>query len=434
MRFSAVGALVVATLPAAAADWPQWRGPLGTGVSPEKGLPTSWTPETLAWTAGLGGTGVSTPVVWGSRVFVTSQLGRAARREGNHPTLARGEGAPEEKALQGAEADGVVFLVEAFSAGDGRRLWEHRVPAEGALQPVHDKHNLATPSPVTDGQAVYAWFGNGQLVALTLDGKRLWHRHLGKEVGPFQLDWGHASSPALHADLLFLVCYHEPLSTLLAVDKRTGATRWRVDRGKDVRSYSTPVLVPGPAGDELLVNSTDRIDAYEARTGRHLWHVGETHRFAVPVPSFADGVVYASRGYRSGPYMAIRPGGRGDVNASHLNWRVEAGAPYVSSLVPYEGLLYMASDAGVVNCLDAATGARVWQERVGGVFSASPVAGDGKVYFLSETGETFVVKAGREARVLGKGLVRGRIVASPAVSSGRLFIRSDDQLVAVKGP
>jgi outer membrane protein assembly factor BamB len=414
-------------------DWPQWRGPLGTGVSPEKGLPARWSPDSVAWKTPLLGRGVSSPVVWGDLVFVTSQRGRGALRSGNHPTLARGEEAGE-RALAAAEADDrLEFVVEAIQRKDGRRRWEHRVGADGDLTPVHEKHNLATPSPVTDGEAVYAWFGSGQLVALTMDGKLLWQRHLGKDVGPFQIEWGHASSPALHRDLLYLLCYHVPSSRLLALDKSTGETRWTVDRGKDVRSYSTPVVIPGPSGDELVVNSSDRIDAYDARTGELRWHAGGPHRFAVPVPSFHDGVLYASRGYRSGPYMAIRAGGRGDVTSTHVKWTVASGAPYVSSLLQYQGLLYMASDAGVVTAVDAANGERVWQERVGGIFSASPVAGDGKVYFMSETGETIVLQAGREARILERSRIDGRILASPAISQGRLFIRTDDHLIAV-GP
>ena len=358
-----------------AGDWPQWRGPLGTGVSPEKELPSRWGPDTLAWKARLAGAGASSPVVWGDRIFVTSQRGRGNLKPGNHPRLNRDEPSAAEKALHLAdEAErGTTFVVEAFHRADGKRLWQHDVPADGDLMPVHDKHNLASPSPVTDGERVYAWFGTGQLVALTVEGKPIWQRNLGKEIGPFQINWGHGSSPALHGDLLFLPCYHEPASYLLAVDKLTGKTRWKVDRGKDVKSYSTPVVVPGSAGDELVINTTEGIHAYEPATGKLLWHAGGTHNFGIPVPSFHDGVLYASRGYRSGPYLAIRPGGRGDVSATHVKWLVPTGAPYISSLLHYQGLLYMASDSGVVTCLDPASGAKIWQERTGGIYSASPV-------------------------------------------------------------
>jgi len=416
---------------AAAGNWPQWRGPLATGVSPEKDLPTRWAPGDLAWKAPLGGAGVSSPVVWGDRIFVTSQRGQGGLKPGVHPRLARDEQAASEKALAAAGEGGVTFLVEAFHRADGRRLWEYRLPAAGALPPVHDKHNLASPSAATDGERVYAWFGSGQVVALTTEGKLAWERNLATENGPFDINWGHASSPAVHGGLVYLLCFHDPASYLLAVDARSGKTRWKVDRPKGVRSYSTPVVVAGAAGPELIVNSTEGIHAYDPATGQALWQIAQPHNFAVPVPSFSDGILYTSRGYRSGPYMAIRTGGRGDVSATHVKWQVPTGAPYISSLLSYQGLVYMAGDNGIVTCIDAATGEKLWQERTGGLFSASPVAGDGKVYFMSETGETIVYQAGRQPRLLERNRTEGRIVASPAIADGRIYIRTDDALLAI---
>jgi len=181
----------------------------------------------------------------------------------------------------------------------------------------------------------------------------------------------------------------------------------------------------------LIVNSSQRVDAYDPRTGAFLWHVGGSNQFPIPAPTFHDGVLYMTRGYRSGPYMAVRPGGRGDISSSHVVWEVPTGAPYISSLVYDEGILYMASDVGAVTAIDAATGTRIWQQRVDGIFSASPVAGDGKIYFVSETGETIVLKAGRAPEVLARNDLGERLIASPAISNGQLFIRSDGQLFAI---
>lgn len=422
----------------AAEDWPQWRGPLGTGVSPEKGLPVKWAADGFTWKAALGGLGVSSPVVSGERVFVTSQAGRGALRPGSHPTLARGEEAKAERPLATAAADAaapVTFLVEAFGRQDGRRLWQHRLLADGGLPEVHQKHNLASPSPVTDGRLVIAWFGTGQLVALEAEtGKVVWQHHLGKEYSPFDIQWGHGSSPTLYGDLVILLCDHIPKSYLLALDKRTGAVKWKVDRPKGTVSYTTPTVVRGPQGDEMIVNSTQRIDAYDPKSGTLLWWVGQEHNFAIPVPAFEGGVLYMSRGYRSGPYMAVRPGGRGDISATHVKWSMPTGAPYVSSLTYYEGLLYMANDAGIVTCIDPATGQKVWQERIEGIFTASPVAADGNIYLQSETGETIVLKAGREPRVLERNPIGERSVASPAISKGQIFIRTDGHLVCIGKP
>jgi outer membrane protein assembly factor BamB len=296
---------------------------------------------------------------------------------------------------------------------------------------VHDKHNLASPSPITDGELVFAWFGTGQIVALDKAGKLVWRRHLGQEISPFTINWGHSSSPALFGDLLILLCDHEPASYLLAVDKRTGKERWKVDRGKGRSSYSTPLVVETGTGPELIVNSSERIDAYDPRTGAFLWHAGDANRFPIPSPVLHDGVLYASRGYRSGPYMAIRPGGRGDVSGSHVIWNVPTGAPYVSSIVQYNGLIYMATDNGILSIADAKTGSRVWQGRVEGVFSASPVAGDGKVYLLAESGETIVLRAGPGAEIIARNKIGERSLASMAISDGRLFIRTDEHLVAI---
>jgi outer membrane protein assembly factor BamB len=375
--------------------------------------------------------------VWGDQIFVTSQIGKGILRSGPHPTLARGEQEADEKPLTVAPAadDGkVYFLIEAFQRGDGRRLWEHRLEAEGHFPELHRKHNMASPSGVTDGERVYAWFATGQIVALDVEGKLIWQRHLGKELSPFDLNWGHGSSPTLYEDLLILQCYHLPAAHLLALDKRTGEERWKVDRGRGVTSFSTPLVVRKLEGDELIVNSSERVDAYNPATGELLWHAGEPQRYAIPAPAYKSGVLYMSRGYRSGPYMALRIGGRGDVSKTHIMWRVGTGAPYVSSLVFHDGLVYMANGNGIVTCIDGATGKRVWQERVGGIYTASPVVADGKIYLLNESGETVVLRAGREPHILERNPLGERAVASPAISNGQIFIRTDAHLFCVGNP
>jgi outer membrane protein assembly factor BamB len=316
---------------------------------------------------------------------------------------------------------------------DGARLWAYRTEAVGPFSELHEKHNLATPTPLTDGERIYAWFGNGLVVALDMDGRVIWQRHLGVEYSPFEARWGHGSSPALYGDLLILLCDHVPRSYLLALDRRTGKERWLADRGRGRVSHSTPVVVSGPHGDELLVNSSERIDAYDPTTGKLLWHAGSDRQTPIPTAVFHNGVIYLSRGYRNSDYLAIRPGGRGDVTATHVVWRTPTGASYVPSILYYDGLLYMTNEVGVVTCADAATGSLVWRHRLGGVFFASPVAGDGKIYMVSETGETYVLRAGREPEVLARNDLGERFLASPAIARRRLFLRSDGTLFAI-GP
>ncbi len=429
-----ISAIVLLTLPAAilfagvaqGENWPTWRGPRADGTSLETGLPVQWSrTENIAWKVPLAGTGNSTPIVWGDRVILTSQTGNSPLAEGSRdfPGAVEAEKFP-------ADAP-VSFLVQAFDRRDGSLLWEYRLVPQGHLEPVHIKHNYASPSCVTDGELIYAWFATGEVVALDMDGKEVWTRSLGEEVAPFEIRWGHGSSPTLYGDSLLLLCDHPPGSYLLALDKRTGKRLWKTDRGEGLRSYTTPFVVQADSGDELIINTNSRLEAVDPKTGEPLWHVGEANRVPVPTPVYHGGVIYSNRGYNSGPYLAVRPGGRGDVGETHLEWRVPTGGPYVSSLLHHNGLIYMANERGIVSAVDAESGERVWRERMGGVFSASPVVADGKIYLVDETGETFVLEAGRTAKILSRNLLDERTLASPAISQGRIFIRTDKHLWAI---
>jgi len=266
-----------------------------------------------------------------------------------------------------------------------------------------------------------------------MKGKAVWTRHLGRDYGTFDVDWGAASSPALFQDKLILLCYQNTISYLLAVDKRTGKTLWRTEGEKGMKSHSTPLLVDAPQGPELVINSTERVEAFDPASGKSLWKFLEPNRFAIPMPVTSGGVIYTSRGYRSGPYVAIRAGGRGDVTKTQLLWRAGTGAPYISSLVYYDGLVYMSSEVGIVTATDAKTGELVWKERLGGYYSASPVAGDGKIYLLSETGEMLVLRAGRKADVLARNKLDEQTIASPAISGKQIILRTDQHLIAIGG-
>jgi outer membrane protein assembly factor BamB len=369
---------------------------------------------------------------------VTSQVGSGASRQG--PRLAQGADAAAagERSLGtgtaagAAPAENITFLVTAFDRVTGARLWESATRAEGTMPSVHDKHNMASPSPVTDGDRVYAWFATGQLVAIDMTGKTVWSRNLGTEYSPFEINWGHGSSPTVHKGQLLLICYHDKASYLLSLDAATGRVRWKADQPPGVTSYSTPLVVETAGGGaEVVVNSSAGLAGHNLSNGEMLWRFDEANRFPVPMPAAHGGVIYASRGYRSSPFMAIRPGGKGNIANSHVVWRVPSGAPYISSLVHYNGLVYMVGDVGVLTVTDAKNGERVFQERIGGVYSASPVAADGKVYLLSEDGETIVLAAGRTPTVIARNKLDTRQLASPAIAGGRLFIRSDDMLYAI---
>ena len=421
-----LGLVVLIPLILQAENWPQWRGPSADGISTETNVPTRWgTTENIAWKAPLKGMGTSTPIVWDDRIYITSQLGAGPGAGGRDFQNAQ-------TAKDTQTGGGVQFAVQAFARSDGRMIWEQVFEAGGHLPAVHLKHNLASPSCVTDGERVYVWFGTGLTAALTLDGELLWKRHLGQERTPFDIRWGHGSSPALYDDALLLLVDHPQDSYLLAVDRQTGKDLWKVERGQGKRSYTTPFVLRRAEGDQIIINTNDRIEAVEPRTGRVIWHVGEANRVPVPVPVYHDGVLYSNRGYNSGPYMAVGVDGTGDVTGSKLKWRVPTGAPYVSSLLVYRGIIYMATERGIGTAVDAETGETLWKHRFGGVFSASPVAAAGKVYLTEESGKTFVLEAGRELEIITENDVSERTLASPAISNGCLFLRTDNHLIAVR--
>ena len=404
---------------ALASDWPQWRGPSADGISPDSMAPLKWSKsENIVWKAPLEGLGTSTPIISGDLVFVTSQTGDGPF-EGRSRDFENSA-----KARRTGERPQVKLAVYAFARSTGRPVWSHIIDAEGALPPVHVKHNLASPSCVTDGKRVYAWFGNGQLAALDFKGEPVWRRHLGKEIAPFEILWGHGSSATLYKDTLLLLCDHPKDAYLLAVDAATGKERWRASRGQGPRSYTTPFLIRVDGQDQLILNSSERVDAVDPANGKPLWHAGEPNRVPVPTPVSSGGILYLNRGYSSSPYMALRPGGK-------IEWEVKTGGPYVSSLLHYQGLLYMANERGVVSTVDAKDGATVWKERFSGVFSASPVAIDGKIYLTNEDGITYVLAAGREKKVLAENDLGERILASLAVSGGRIFVRTDENLYCI---
>ena len=439
--FAVVVICRVGLAPLHAENWPHWRGPASTGVSTETGLPERWSDtENVAWKASVRGLGISSPIVWGDHVFVTSQIGRSARRAGNHPTLVQGGNPSEagERALGGGTAPAtgkVVFLVTALSRVDGRKLWEYELPAEGQLAEVHDKHNLASSSPVTDGRRVYAWFGTGQIVSLDMAGKLVWSRHLGNEYAPFNINWGHSSSPALFNDSLILICYHDTDSYLLNLDTASGKTKWRVDRGGAFNSYSTPLVVPSGGTHELIVNSSEGVSGHNAATGELLWHIQEPNRFPIPMPVFHEGTIYTSRGYRSGPYMAIRPGGKGDVSKSHVTWRVGHGrAVRVVARALQRSALHGRRRRRIERHRCRGPGSACGRNERAACSPPRRLPPTGKIYLLSEDGQTIVLAAGGAGsppRVLARNRLNARQLASPAISGGRIFIRTDDAVIAI---
>ena len=372
-----------------ARDWPGWRGPEGSGVSSEGSLPAGWGPrENVGWRAEIPGEGASSPIVSGDAVFVTSALEGGGRR-----------------------------LLHCLDRKTGKIRWTRETKdANPEIASAVTGHAASTPA--TDGRRVVAWFGNAGVVCYDFAGELLWRRRL----GDFESELGLASSPVLHRGKAILVCDHDGRpprsfdSFLAALDLRTGEPVWRTERPGLERSWSTPVLV----GQDLVVSAQDEVRGYDPATGKLAWKVDTGGGWVTPTPVAGLGLVVATSG-KDGPTLAFRPGGE-------VVWREARGGPYVCSPLLLGDLLYLHDETGILVCRNAADGKEVYRERLSGKFSASAVAGDGKLYFTSEAGTTYVVKPGRSFELLAENRLGEEVLASPAIARGALFIRTAKRL------
>ena len=387
------------------AYWTRWRGPSGQGVvtpNEEHGpYPDRWSDtENVIWRTPIRGRGNSSPIVWDDQIFLTTA------REG-----------------------GRRLSVLSVRRTDGQQLWETTLP-DGAVERVHQKNTQASATPSTDGTYIYASFGSRGLVAMDLEGSLVWHR----EFGPISNYHGTAGSPLLYDDLVIIYQDQRRGAFVAAFDKRTGEPRWRVARRASV-GWGSPVALRVGDHDEIIVSSQSTVTAYDPSDGSELWFCSGNLFEVIPTPVVGQGLIFCTSG-RAGPTLAIRPGGRGDVTESHVAWSTSRGSPFVPSPLVYRDYLYTINDmASIVTCFDAATGRVMWQERLGRSrregFSASPVGVDGKVFFTNDEGTTFVLRAGPEFELLHTNDIGSRTLASPALVDGRLYIRTEDALVAI---
>lgn len=399
---------LIGIAPAGAENWPGWRGPNRTGVTADTGAPISWSPQdAVRWKAALPGSGISNPIVWNDLVICTSSDG-AQQRD---------------------------LHVIALDRDSGRERWHAR--CWGTAPTLHHgtKSSMASPSPITDGTHVYAFFGTGDVFCLDLAGRLLWQRSLAEEYGAFENRFAASSSPLLFEDLLILQCDHYGASYLLAIDKHTGADRWKVDRPETWLSWSSPVCTKSSGADaELLLCGSQKLDGFVARTGEKLWTVRGLERECIPTPIVDGGRVYLTSGPKGTSY-AVRLGGRGDVTESHVEWTCRRGNPFVPSAILLAGRFFLVDDHGIGSCLDAASGKTLWRKRFGGDFTASPVAAENRVYLTNETGSTLVLAADSNTySELARNEIGEAVYASPAISAGRFFLRTTRHLWCLGAP
>lgn len=444
LRTSAALLVLAASIPLSAADvwaadvdaanatWAQFRGPRGQGIARAAGQPLAWTEtKNVLWKTELPGRGHSSPIVWGSRIFLTAAVeGEVVPGAKAVKHLADGEEFVHPEAV-GADRRH-TFEVLALDADSGRLLWR-RVAWEGTpVDSRHRKASFASPTPVTDGSLVYAYFGSEGLYAYDLEGALAW-KYMPGVVATMGVGVG--TSPLLHGDLVILLADEDngDRSFVAGLDKKTGREVWRVPR-KVQLSWATPVIVTAGGRDELITAGNEAIIAYDPATGRELWRTKGLASNAVPSPVAGKDVVVLSAGYPDKLAVAVRPGGSGDVTGSHVLWRHTKGTAYVPSPILYEGYVYLMTDRGLLTCLDARTGELKYEggrPPVPASFMASPVAVEGHLLLMSQDGDTFVVKAGPAHEVVRTNPLGEPISASAAVVPGRIYIRGERHLFAI---
>jgi outer membrane protein assembly factor BamB len=420
--------LLSATPATALADnWPQWRGPTGDGVSTAKDLPLQWnTKSNVRWTCELPPWGSSTPVAWGDSIFLTTHV------------------------------DNKTLSLLCIDKKNGTVSWNHAVGNGGAeLGTVpgnkrgsavfHRDHNLASPSVTTDGTVVIAHFGNGDLLATNFDGKELWRRNLVKDHGPFTTWWGRANSPVLHKNLVISVCIQDSCADVLktpapnyvvAHDKMTGKQVWKTARTTGLKrafgdSYITPIFRKVGDQIELVVAGGSWLDGYDPDSGKRLWQVPGLRGFELARNPVTSGDLILVAQGKSRALNAIRPRGKGKLGLDTLVWSYGHCRWDASSPVVWQDRVYMVDNGGIVNCIDAKSGERIWKQRLKGTYRSSPIAADGHIYFQNTTGLTTVLKAGDTFKVVAQNQLEDETLASPIISGKNLFIRGKKRLYCI---
>ena len=381
--------------------WPRWRGPSGQGLATGSGYVDRWSSsENVKWKTKLAAGGNGSPIVWGNRIFLVT-----------------------------ASPDGARRGIAAFDRANGTKLWETLAP-DMAPESVYPKNGYASSTPATDGRLVYAYLGAHGVMAVDFDGRQVWHRPVGSLNAPH----GSAGSPLLYKDRVIIYQDQRGGGFIAAYDAKTGAERWKRARAEQV-GWGTPIAIRAGGRDEIIVSSMRKVYAYDPDTGDVLWTVGGSLFEVIPTPVVGHGLVFASSG-RSGPTLAIRPGGSGDVTGTHVAWKEVKGSPFVPSPLLYGNELYLINDmASIATAYAPASGEVLWQGRLGTAaregFSASPVGVDGKVFFTNDSGETFVLKAGRQFELLHVNRLDEPVLASPALVDGTWYFRTHGHLIAI---
>ena len=430
-----------ARLAGAPMNWPSFRGPGASGVADGQAPPLSWDAEkslNIRWSTAIPGLGHASPIIWGDRVFLTTAVSSQANPE-FRPGGLRSDNISTDRSEQ-------EWRLLALDKGTGKVLWQ-RTAHRGVPRGIrHLKSTFATPTPATDGTHIVAVFGSEGVYCYDLDGTLLWKKDLGI-LGHFL--YGVSSSPIIYRDLVIIQADRNldrkeatPLSFIAAFDLKDGRERWRMTRDEDARTTSsTPTIYEGPGPPQIVANGGSRVRSYDPATGKELWSLAAPSDLVTPTPVIGHNLIYVMSGNTgSQPIFAIRPNAIGDITLKpgaesndFVPWSTTRGGSMTPTPIVYGDYIYSINVSGIIGCYDARTGARQYLKRLehgGSGFSASPVAADGQIYFPSEDGEVFVVKAGPTFELLSTNPMGEVIMATPAVSGGMIFIRTLGHLVA----
>ncbi|WP_144999658.1 outer membrane protein assembly factor BamB family protein [Polystyrenella longa] len=422
----AICLIVGLATPSLAENWPQWRGPTGLSLSSETNLPIEWSESNhITAKIPLPISGSSTPAVWNDSIFVTVE---------------------DEGILQLIKIDRATNDI-AWSLKVGEGTANRKQEGGSSRSPkYHNLHNMASPSPITDGEIVVVHFGNGDLAAYDFEGEQLWKLNLPEDYGNYSIWWGHANSPILYEDLVISVCIQDSLadiqdepveSYIVAHDRLTGKEVWYTPRmteanAEECDAYTTPIIRSTPSGDQLVVMGGNQLDAYDPHTGEQKWKLpGLVGGRTITGPTLADGLVYATVGMR-GEIKAVRPEKLDEGIDAAVVWSYRNNTPDTCCPVVIDKLLFMVSDNGIASCLNSQTGELHWRERLGGDFKASPVYADGHIYFLNKAGECTVVDAAAEFRKISVNQLDDEFIASPAISDGQILVRGKQALYVIE--
>jgi outer membrane protein assembly factor BamB len=412
-------------------NWHQWRGPLATGMAPQGDPPLKWDSQTnVKWKATIPGKGSATPVIWEKRVFVLTAIdsGRAAKAG----DLPKSDGRYFKRTR--APKTYYKFVVLCLDRQTGKILWERTATEQVPHEGIHPTHSYAAASPTTDGKYVYASFGSRGIYCYDMAGKFRWKRNLG--LMQTRYGWGEGTSPVIHGDTLMVNWDHEGASFIIALDARTGETRWKVDR-KEPSSWATPLVVEHRGKSQVIVNGKNRVRSYDLATGKVLWQCGGQTINAIPSPVAVDGVVFCMTGYRGSAAYAIPLDATGDItDKGKTLWSYSRGTPYVPSPVLAGDRLYFTQGNNpLLTCLNIKTGkAVIDRQRLPGLNTlyASPAGARDRLYLTDREGTTLVIRRADKLEILATNRLEEPVDASPAIAGKQLFLRGHEHLYCIE--